>query len=456
MPYPQIHASTMSPVHGKPVEATEEAAAPAGPPHALISARMLSAVRTDRGRLLQLRWVSLLAMALMTLVVFPWLAPAQPVVPLAGVTLCLLAVNLALLAGVARWLVGRWGAFLQLAVDLVAWAAFLYFAGGVTNPAISLLLPVVAIGASILPAAQAWLLAALALTVYSLLWQFHRPVYLADADQAMYWHLAGMWISFAFAAATVVWFIVRLNNALARRDHELAAVNAARARDASVVSLGKLAAGAAHRLGTPLGTLRILADELAGRPELTADVREDLELMRAQVDHCRDILNGLTREAGQPRAEGGGAVDALAWASEIAARWQRLRPGVALAIGAGAADAGAVIVADASLGEALHNLIDNAANANARGGSADMAVELHAQREGNMVVIAVCDRGPGFDAARVEAARHAPLGAHAEGMGVGLLLAHAAIEHHGGRLEFRARPGGGTIARMLIPEQVAR
>lgn len=456
MPYPQIHASTMSPVHGKPVEATEEAAAPAGPPHALISARMLSAVRTDRGRLLQLRWVSLLAMALMTLVVFPWLAPAQPVVPLAGVTLCLLAVNLALLAGVARWLVGRWGAFLQLAVDLVAWAAFLYFAGGVTNPAISLLLPVVAIGASILPAAQAWLLAALALTVYSLLWQFHRPVYLADADQAMYWHLAGMWISFAFAAATVVWFIVRLNTELTRRDHELAAVNAARARDASVVSLGKLAAGAAHRLGTPLGTLRIVADDLARRPELGADVREDLELMREQVDHCRDILNGLTREAGQPRAEGGGAVGALAWASEIAARWQRLRPGVALAIGAGAADPGAVIVADASLGEALHNLIDNAANANIRAGSAGTAVEVRAQREGGMVVIEVLDRGPGHDPGRVEAARHAPVGAHAEGMGVGLMLAHAAIEHHGGRLEFRSRPDGGTIARMLIPEQVAR
>jgi two-component system sensor histidine kinase RegB len=406
--------------------------------------------------LLQLRWVSLLAMALMSLVVFPWLAPAQPVAPLAGVTLCLLAVNLALLGGAARWLVGRWGAFLQLGVDLVAWAAFLYFTGGVTNPAISLLLPVVAVGASILPAAQAWLLAALAVVAYSLLWQFHQPVYLADADQAMYWHLAGMWISFAFSAATVVWFIVRLNRELARRERALAAVNAARARDAHVVGLGKLAAGAAHRLGTPLGTLRIITDDLASRAELPVELREDVQLMREQVDHCRDILNGLTREAGQQRAEGGGAVDAFAWAREVAERWRRLRAGAALAIGAGTGDAGAVIVADASLGEALHNLIDNAANANLRGASPGAAVELDAGREGGVVVIEVRDRGPGLEPGRVEAARHAPLGAHADGMGVGLMLAHAAIEHHGGRLEFRSRPGGGTIARMLIPEQVAR
>lgn len=417
--------------------------------------RVLSAVRTDRGRLLQLRWVSLVAMAVMSLAVFPWLAPAQPVAPLAGVTLCLLAVNLALLGGAAEWLVGRWGAFLQLAVDLAAWSAFLYFTGGVTNPAISLLLPVVAVGASILPAAQAWLLAALAVTAYSLLWRFHLPVPLADAAQAMYWHLAGMWISFAFAAATVVWFIVRLNNALAAREDELAAVNAARARDAYVVGLGKLAAGAAHRLGTPLGTLRILADELARRPELAGEMREDVELMRQQLDHCRDILHSLTREAGQQRAEGGGAVDALVWARAVAERWQQLRPGAKLALPAAATELGAVIVADASLGEALHNLIDNAANANLRAGR-EAAVELEVRREHGEVVIEVRDRGPGLDPARVQAARHAPLATHAEGMGVGLLLAHAALEHHGGRLEFRSRSGGGTIARMLIPEQAAR
>ena len=446
-------------MHANRIDSPAADGSSGGPPPALRPGRLLNAVRTDRGRLLQLRWVSLLAMAVMSLVVFPWLAPAQPVAPLAGVTLCLLAVNLALLGGLAEWLVGRWGAFLQLTVDMVAWGAFLYFTGGVTNPAISLLLPVVAVGASILPALQAWLLAVLAVVLYSLLWQYHQPVYLADADQAMYWHLAGMWISFAFSAVTVVWFIVRLNSELARRDDELAAVNAARARDAYVVGLGKLAAGAAHRLGTPLGTLRILTDDVASRAELPAEVHEDVQLMREQVDHCRDILNGLTREAGQQRAEGGGAVDAFAWARAVAERWQRLRPGAALVIGAGVADggeAGAVIVADASLGEALHNLIDNAANANARAGKGDVAVELATGREDGLVLVEVLDRGPGLDPARVEAARHAPLGGHAEGMGVGLMLAHAAIEHHGGRLEFRSRSGGGTIARMLIPEQVAR
>ena len=111
----------------------------------------IAALRTERGHLLQFRWLSVVAMMVMALVAFPLLAPAHPAQPLLGVALVLTAVNLALMAGVARWLHVREAAFLQLLIDLLAWAAFLYFGGGVTNPAISLLLPVVAVGARFCP-----------------------------------------------------------------------------------------------------------------------------------------------------------------------------------------------------------------------------------------------------------------------------------------------------------------
>ncbi len=421
------------------------------------SAGPLNAVRTDRARLLQLRWVSVLAMAALGLLAIPFLAPAHPVQPLAGVTLALAAVNLALAGGLIRRLDGPWGAFVQLGIDLLAWGAFLYFGGGVTNPAISLLLPLVAVGASILPARQAWALAALAVAVYSLLWQFHHPVHLDDAAMAMYWHLAGMWLSFVLSAATVVWFVARMNTALSRRERDLAEANAARARDAYVVGLGKLAAGAAHRLGTPLGTLRILADELARRGDLADETREDLALMREQVSHCRDILNSLTREAGQQRAEGGGPTTAGAWLEGVVTRWRSLRPHAAASLRCDPADAGAVIVADASLGEALHNLIDNAQDANeaAGRGGGRAAVEVEAACCDGSLVVEVSDRGPGLPQAVCAAVRQGPLAARPAGMGVGLYLAHDAVEHHGGSLDFRPRPGDGTIARLLVPLQDA-
>ncbi|MDO9598056.1 MAG: ATP-binding protein [Azoarcus sp.] len=419
---------------------------------AIAAGGALSAVRTDRTRLLHLRWLSVLAMGVIVVVVFPWLAPAHPHEPMLGVALALTALNLALLAGAARWLAGRWGAFMQLALDLLAWGAFLYFGGGVTNPAISLLLPLVAVGAAILPPRQAWSLMALAVATYSVLWQFHHPVQLTDRAMAMHWHLSGMWLSFVVSALTVVWFVVHLNAALSRREQALAASNAARARDAYVVGLGKLAAGAAHRLGTPLGTLRILVDELVRRPELAPEAREDLELMREQVDHCRDILNQLTRESGQQRAESGGAVSAGVWLDAVVGRWRMLRPHASALLECTRDAAAVSIVADASLAEALHNLIDNAANANTKIGRAE-AVELDAHLEDDRFVVEVADRGPGMSDAVRAAMRRTPFGGQASGMGVGLLLAQAAIEHHGGRLDFRPRPDGGTIARLAIPIQ---
>lgn len=409
----------------------------------------LAAVRTDPSRLLQLRWVSVAAMAAIALIAFPLLAPAQPVMPLLGVTLILGAANLALRAGGLRWIQRHGGAFNQLSSDLVAWGTFLYYSGGVTNPAISLLLPLVAVGAAMLSAREAWALAVLAGAIYSLLWQFHHPVHLANADLAMYWHLAGMWLTFAVSAATVVWFVSRLNAALSRREQALAAAHAARARDAYLVGLGQLAAGAAHRLGTPLGTLRILVDELARRPALAGDAAEDLALMREQIDHCKTILTGLTREAGQQRAEGGGAVSVGGWLEAVVGRWQQLRPHASAVIRRDSALAGTEIVADASLGEALHNLIDNAANANAdAGGTAD--VDIEAVRSGERLVIDVGDRGSGISDGVRETAQLGPLTGRSGGMGVGLFLAHAAVEHHGATLDFLPRPGGGTIARLII------
>ncbi|MBN8442211.1 MAG: HAMP domain-containing histidine kinase [Thauera sp.] len=416
--------------------------------------------RAELARLLQLRWLSVVAMALIALMAFPLLAPAQPVSPLLGVMLVLVAANFALLAGGVRA-----GAFPQLAVDLVAWATFLYFGGGVTNPAISLLLPLVAVGAAMLPAAQAWTLAALAVAIYSLLWHFHVPVQLADAHMAMRLHLAGMWLSFALSAATVVWFVARMNAALARRERDLAAARAARARDAYVVGLGKLAAGAAHRLGTPLGTLRILVDELGRRSDLAAETREDVELMRRQIDDCRDILTSLTRDAGQQRAEQGGTARAGEWLDAVIARWRRLRPHAAVELQCDRAVGNAAIVADASLGEALHNLIDNGANANVASGRDGEAVQVVAVSAGQQLTVDVCDRGPGMPARLVDTL----LGGEAQpgltdgiaspvrskGMGVGLLLAQTAVEHHGGALSFHPRPGGGTIARLTLPLQDA-
>lgn len=407
----------------------------------------------ERARLVHLRWLSIGAMTALALVVLPWLAPAHPPEPLLTIILILAATNLALLGCTWTWLDRPSGALIQLMLDLLGWGAFLYFAGGVTNPAISLLLPLVAVGAAILPTRQAWALALAAMLTYSLLWRFHLPLRLVDAEMAMHWHLAGMWLSFALSALTVVWFIVRLNAALSLRDQALASSNAARARDAYVVGLAKLAAGAAHRLGTPLATLRILSDELVRRPDIDDDVREDLELMREQIDHCRDILNSLTHEAGQRRAEGGGPVQVSIWLDAVLRQWRALRPGIDCRLTCPQPVGMRSIVVDASLADALINLLDNAANANARTEAGSTTVDLQVTIDKQQLVVEIKDRGPGLDAVEGDALGRMPQFGESSGMGVGLLLTHSAVEQHGGGFTLAPRPDGGTIARITIPVQ---
>ncbi|THF61037.1 HAMP domain-containing histidine kinase [Pseudothauera rhizosphaerae] len=402
--------------------------------------------RSQIARLLVLRWLSVAAMAAATLALPPLLGVELPQARMLAVAVVLAGCNLGTLA----WLAGRpappgpWALFTHLAVDIAGWSVFLYLSGGATNPLISLFLPLVAIGAAILPAFQGWLLAALAVAAYSLLWHVNRPIAFRATADAMHWHLTGMWITFALSALVVVWFVARATAALRRRERELAAAREAQARDEQILALANLAAGAAHKLGTPLGTLRILADELA-RSAPPGAMREDLELMRAQIEHCKRILGGLTADAGALRAEGGGALPADDWMRTVVDRWQALRPHVPARLTCAESLAGERIVADATLGEALHTLINNAADASPG------AVEIEAGLADGALRVEVRDRGPGIAPALQAELGRAPLGAHEDGMGIGLFLAHAALARLGGTLALLPRAGGGTIARLSVP-----
>ena len=75
----------------------------------------------------------------------------------------------------------------------------------------------------------------------------------------------------------------------------LLATQMALAREQKLTDLGGVVAAAAHELGTPLATIKLvsaeLIDDLADRPDALADV----QLIREQADRCRDILRGMGR-----------------------------------------------------------------------------------------------------------------------------------------------------------------
>lgn len=398
-------------------------------------------------RLIGLRWLSLAGMST-ALVSVPWLLDIPlPAPPLLKVLLALTVFNVASLLRARRLTDEIRGVelFIQLCADLAAWSAFLYFTGGATNPLISLLLPLVAIGAATLSGAYAWALAALAIAAYSILWDFNEQLDIYDSGLAVHWHLAGMWLTFALSASVIVWYVVRMTAAIRSRDQALAEAREARLRNARIVALGNLAAGAAHELGTPLGTMAIVAGELARNPTLDDDTRADAELLREQIAHCKTILGGLTLRAGSLRAEGGQNLPADVWLRGIVERWRSLRPHVPLATRIDCGHPAPELVADTTLEQAIHNLINNAADACPEG------VECAARIDAGQLVVSILDRGPGMPASLQPQAGHEALDSPGDGLGIGLLLAFGAVERCGGRIRFAPRPGGGTLATLTLP-----
>ena len=221
------------------------------------------------------------------------------------------------------------------------------------------------------------------------------------------------------------------------------------ARSEALASLATMAAGAAHELSTPLGTIALVARELQRNVEQTSvDVdalREDARLMRAEVERCRVILDGMSG-----RARGDTVLSAeplppvtLAQMAEGAltdAQRQRLRveiaPGTGLPGGSGT-----------EVAQALTLLLRNAFDAS--GG--DSPVELRFRPQEQMVRMEIHDQGPGMSEETLRRAGE-PFYTTKEpgsGLGLGLFLVRTFAERAGGNLRFEV--GGGTTAILEVP-----
>jgi len=402
-------------------------------------------------RLVALRWFAMVAELGLVLLTAQWLGAGVQIAPVLAVCTAQLGLNLASLA-----YGGRGSAatdpqlFAQLLFDVAALTAIAYFAGGSTNPLISLYLLWIAAGAAMLDARLASALAALCIGAYSLVNFVHTEVHIHDHEKALQIHLIGMWVVFVFSAITICWSVLRLTTAVRRRDAELAAAREAALRGERVVALGNLAAGAAHELGTPLATLAVLAGELLRDPQLAAPLRPELELMQGQIQECKRIITQLAAQAGTSRAEALVVAPLDEWLAQLVARWRRQRPLVTAPLRMEGSTPGPSAAMDATLGQALLNLFNNAADASPE------QVEIAARWDAAEFELQVQDRGSGIASAVQMRLGRELVTTREDGLGMGLVLAYAAVERSGGTLGFTARAGGGTVATVRIPLSALR
>src|SRR6185437_7422347 len=197
---------------------------------------------------------------------------------------------------------------LGVALDLVAIGALLAASGGAANPFSAVFFVHVALAASLLPARTTFALAALAACLFASLFALPSGAGCPDhpAGGGFSDHLYGMWAAFVVASGLVAHFLTRVRRALDERGREIARLRRQADEVARFAGLGTLAAGTAHELATPLGTIAVLAGEIDGAPapEATAHGRAISE----QVARSRDILARMQAQVAAPRAPASTAV----------------------------------------------------------------------------------------------------------------------------------------------------
>ena len=92
----------------------------------------------------------------------------------------------------------------------------------------------------------------------------------------------------------LTYFGVRFGIESRKRTEALNKLELILAKEHELESIGLQAAAAAHSLGTPLSTIKIISHDLFDQFKDNNDVKKDLELLISQVNRCNDILKRLS------------------------------------------------------------------------------------------------------------------------------------------------------------------
>lgn len=395
-------------------------------------------------RLLALRGI-VFAGLLLTL----WFAVARlglslPVAPPLAVLAVMVVISLASLWRLSRpWAVCDAELFAQLLADVAALTVLLYFSGGSTNPFVTLYLLPLAITAAALPV-RVWWMAGITIACYAALLVWHVPLphaeHANDADFSV--HVFGMWLGFVASAALIAGFAVRMNATLRARDHILAELREQALRQERIVAIGTLAAGAAHELGTPLSTMAVLVKDIQPGGTVAAG---KLEILRAQIVRCKEILASLSAAAGQVRAESGQSRPLDTFLEDLVRRWQATRPGVHVRTQLAGQGPAPHIVAEQTLAQAITNILNNAADVSPQD------VELDGRWTPEALILEIVDRGPGLEPELAHKAGEPFHSTKSEGLGLGLFLAYTTLNRLGGDVRLMNREGGGVLCRLTLP-----
>ena len=234
----------------------------------------------------------------------------------------------------------------------------------------------------------------------------------------------------------------------------------AAARTEHLAALGRLAAGVAHEIRTPLTSLKLFLQSVGEEIAVSAEHGEDYRIAMQQVRRIETTINHFLDFArpSQPvlvELDFQKLLDEAMVVVMPRANQQEIEVRRSIATGLPKVEGDM-----RQLGEALVNLLVNALEAMPNKGRLTISIQTeNAESAGTdhpWVRIDVSDTGPGIKPAHLSRLFEPFFTTKASGSGLGLAIVKGTVERHGGTITVRSEPDAGTTFSMRLPGKKRR
>ena len=187
-------------------------------------------------------------------------------------------------------------ALLFLLIDIFQLAALIYLTGGIVNPfVIFLLIPSVFASSNLGFRTNLLLLITTILTIIILtFYSKELPSPLNNHFHVDDYYYYSIPLALIIALVFLNYFAIIFGAESRLRKEALNKMEEVMAKEHEMLSLGGQAAAAAHSLGTPLSTIKIITLELSKQLKGNKEVMQDIELLSSQIERCNQILKRLS------------------------------------------------------------------------------------------------------------------------------------------------------------------
>ena len=405
--------------------------------------------------LINLRWIAVLGQTITCLVVdnlfgfqLPWLE----------ILLTILALIISNLFLYPRYSVNsrlsETSTTFVIAGDILQLALLIFFTGGLSNPFVVLFITPIAITVTSLPIRSTSILIILTIIFITILGFFNYPL---ENDLTNLFvppiFILGMWVSLFVTILFLSFYAGGLTDESRKISAALKVAENLLVREKNLSSLDGLAAAAAHHLGTPLGTISLIANELKNDDGVNESAKKDLMILSQEVDKCKKILGSLGEK---PSSD-----DDLITKIELQALLEELCELIKIkeikfSINFNEGDLGVkeiLLTRRSELLLGLANIIENAAD------FAKSTVELNVSKKDKFINLEINDDGKGFSSSILSRIGDPYVSSRSkssntgDGLGLGFFISKTLLERLNITLQAynKVYPDHGAIVLIRIP-----